>query len=186
MTRLPGLHTYRSRWAVPAVRALIAALVLGPGSAAAQTQLSPTGGLGLILLDEKPGASFALGGRLSTGALAVTGVFDLALVGWGVEDERYEWHLFTCQDRWTHRDVAASRCPDPEVLPAASLDLAFVLGPEADVKPLIGAGYRVGGVDTFFGLVGLTGWLGGPYRWHGRLLLNGTSFFQLQFGVSLF
>lgn len=65
------------------------------------------------------------------------------------------------------------------------LDAAVVPAIDSDVLPVVGAGYRVGDVDTFFGLVGLTGRLGAGYRWYGRLLLNGSSFFQIHFSVAI-
>lgn len=176
----------------PAVRLLhlgvrtIAVLALAASAASAQEAgLSPAGSVGLVILDEKPGVSLAAGGRLSVGILRVTGVLDLSVVGWGKEQGRYEWDFLSCQDSSTGRDVSASLCPDPEVRPGLMLDAAVVPNIESDILPLFGVGYRVGTVDTPFGVVGVTGSFRSGNGWYGRFLIGGTRFLQLHFGVSV-
>ena len=117
------------------------ALALAPRTAPAQgLGLSPAGSLGLVLLDAKPGLSLAGGARFSAGPLLLTGVVDLAMVGWGREDGRYEWQFFSCRDTSTGRGVSTSYCPDPEVRWGAVFDAALVLDVDSDVLPMLGAG----------------------------------------------
>lgn len=162
------------------------ALALAASSAAAQDLwVSPTASVGLVILDTTPGASVSAGARLSMGILTVTGVLDLSLVGMERQGDRYEWWFFSCRDSSTGQDVSWARCPDPEVRPGLMLDAAVVPQVDGKLRPLIGVGYRVGTVDTPFGLVGLTGSFGAGDRWYARFLFGGRRFLQLHFGVAL-
>lgn len=164
---------------------IVVVLTLTAGSVPAQElELSPAGSVGLVILEKKPGLSLAAGGRLSAGLLRVTGVLDFSVVGWGTADGRYEWDLLSCRETSSDRNVSRSLCPDPEVRTGFMLDAAVVHDLDSDVRPLIGAGYRVGTVETAFGTIGVMGSFRSGYRWYGRFLI-GDRFLQLHFGISI-
>jgi len=138
------------------------------------------------VVDLEPGVAFAGGARMYWGRFITTGVLDLTLVGAG--EDRYELRLaglgLECRDVIAGADVSRSRCAEPEFRLGGVVDVSVAFTEDATgVRPLVGAGYRLGDAATAFGAVGVTGRFESGAPWYARLLV-GRRFIQLHFGIA--
>lgn len=167
--------------------AVVLSLAATPAGAAAQDPtFAPAGSIGLALVDLQPGVSFSGGTRMYWGRFITTGVLDLTLVGAG--GDRYELRLdglsLECRDVIAGTDVRRSWCEEPELRIGGVVDVAVAFTEDATgLRPLVGAGYRLGDAATAFGAVGVTGRFASGAPWYARILA-GRRFIQLHFGFA--